>query len=61
MIEQNKRFLRRLAVVIGIITAIVALFFLMIVPPAAIIVLIGGVAIWVLCAIFVVITEYLAG
>lgn len=61
MTEGNKRFLKRLAVVIGIITAIVALFFLMIVPPAAFIVLLGGLGMWILCAIFIVISEYLMG
>ena len=59
MTENSKIFLKRLSVIIGVITVVICLFCLMIIPPAAVIILLGGIAIWLICVFFVLIGDYL--
>lgn len=59
MTQQDKDVLKRLGIVIGIVTAIGCLFGLLFFPPLALFILIGGILVWGVIALIAYVFGYI--
>ena len=59
MTEREKQIMKRFSLVLAILTAVACLICLIIFPPGAVILLLGGIGIWLICIIFMIICSYI--